>query len=721
MRRITNIRSKWEIKPVTDEDKKIIDEIADSLSISIITAQLLYNRGMKTPSSAKAFLDRNNLLMYDPFLLRDMDKAVERICGAIKEGEKIAIYGDYDVDGVTAVSILYLYLKEHNANCIYYIPCRTGEGYGVNISAVDYLAGENVKLIITVDCGITAFEETEYAKKLGIDIVITDHHECHGKLPEAVAVVNCRRPDSDYPFRELAGVGVVFKTVCAVEYFLYGYEENHLFDLCKKYSDLVAIGTIADVMSLTDENRLFVTIGLENIEKNMRPGIKALIETVHPKDEINIKKQKTPKINTSFVGFIIAPRINAAGRLTNASRAVELFLSDDIESAFPIAADLCETNRLRQTEETKTIEEAYQMIESEFDFKNDKIIILTCDTWHHGVIGIVASRITERYNLPAILISFENSAVDSVSSDDIGKGSGRSIKGLNLVEALSSCSELLQKFGGHELAAGLSISRSKVEEFKRTMNEYAASHLTNEALTPIVPIDAVFNPSDLNINQAEELLKLEPFGVSNPTPVFALYNVLVSEIRPIGCNRHTKIIFSTGKTNVDAVCFGITPPYLNIFPGDYVDVSFNLDINNYQYVRSIQLIVIDIRLCDTQYEMYLENKRNYYDVKNCVVPIAPELIPVRSDFSDLYLYIKQENKRGFDIHNINSIAKNCSKQDIGYIKTRFIIDIFVETGLIEAQEISEDLYKIKINVLNDKVILEKSSIYKMLTLSNNNE
>ena len=711
MRHLSSKRSIWEINsPVTPEDEKFIGEIAAELSLTRITASLLYCRGMKDADSARAFLCRDGLLFHDPFLLKDMDRAVKRITEAIEKGEKIAVYGDYDVDGVTSVSMAYLYLKSRGADCIYYIPCRTGEGYGVNSSAIDFLAGRGVGLIITVDCGTTAFEETEYAKSLGIDTVITDHHECHCKLPDAAAVVNCRRHDSSYPFRELAGVGVVFKLICALEYTAAGTDENPLTALCDKYIDLAATGTVADVMPLTDENRLIVGMGLKKIENSPRAGIRALLDSVQKKDGSAPARPTRQKVNSSLIGFIIAPRINAAGRLANASKAVDLFLTEDNAEAGAIARELCDINLLRQAEENRTSEEAYKKIEAEHNFETDKIIILESDDWHHGVIGIVASRITERYNLPSVMISFEGS-----EADDIGKGSGRSIKGLNLVNALSSCSHLLKKFGGHELAAGLSIERSKIAEFRRSMNEYACAHLSEDDLATTVSIDATLSPDDLTMRQAEELLKLEPFGTANTVPVFAMYGVDISEIRAIGNNRHTKMTVMAKNTPVNAVRFGTPPAYLNILSGDKADIAFNLDINSFQNTTSIQLIVCDIRPCDELYSLHQKLKSEYADIKNGNTAADDSIIPTRADFSDVYLYLKKELKNECDVHNINAISRLGSRGKIGYIKTRLILDIFIESGLICAQELSEDLYKIKINILDDKVNLEKSQIFKTLT------
>lgn len=437
----------------------IVNEIANKLGIKLPTAQLLVNRGCMTPTEAKAFLTKEEEQLHDPFMMLDMDNAAYRIIEGIENGDKIVIYGDYDVDGVTSVSSLYLYLKEKGADVSYYIPCRLGEGYGVSEAAIRKLHEEGYNLIITVDTGITAVAEAELARQLGMDIIVTDHHECHGELPDAEAVVNPRRPDCPYPFKELAGVGVVFKLMCAVESVM--NPEDEMIDCVRRisaeYGDLVAIGTIADVMPINDENRLIVSYGLSLIENTTRPGLIELIEATRSDSKYQTKR----KITTSFIGYTIAPRINAAGRISDASIAVKLFLAEDCETAAPIAKKLCDINRERQNEENKIVDQAYARIDAEHDFERDPIIILDDEQWHHGIIGIVASRITEKYACPSILISFEGNGSEK-SGEDFGKGSGRSVKGLNLVDALSECSDLLEKFGGHELAAGLTIKRENL-------------------------------------------------------------------------------------------------------------------------------------------------------------------------------------------------------------------------------------------------------------------
>ena len=483
---------RWIIKSVdTAESENEISKISRDLGINRIVAKLLYNRGYTDTESAKSFIYMETEMLSNPFLLQDIEKGIDRISEAVSRGEKITVYGDYDVDGVTAVCTLYLYLKSVGANVEYYIPNRIGEGYGVSTVAIDSIAEGGTGLIVTVDTGITATEEVLYAKSLGIDFVITDHHECRTALPEAVAVINPHRPDCPYPFKELAGVGVVFKLVCAYEERIGGTTRREAAKkIFSEYADLVAIGTIADVMPIKDENRIIVRYGLSKIENNKRVGLSALMEAASSRNDAqkNQRNKKRSKITSGYIGYTIAPRINAAGRIKNASMAVELFLSQDPDYAREIAEELCHTNRERQAEENKIMLEAAEQIDN-LNIDDNPVIVLDADHWHHGVIGIVSSRITEKYSRPSILVSFEGNEGDTPSPDDIGKGSGRSIKGMNLVDALCYCSEHLVKFGGHELAAGLSVKRCELDNFRALINEYAKNNLSQDDMIPTVEAD----------------------------------------------------------------------------------------------------------------------------------------------------------------------------------------------------------------------------------------
>ncbi|MCQ2771548.1 MAG: single-stranded-DNA-specific exonuclease RecJ, partial [Clostridia bacterium] len=428
--------SKWS---VLEQDDQLVKILSESLNVSKTCARILINRGYNDAESAKSFMEKTDNFFHNPFLMKDMDKAVSIIQQAIKEDEKITIYGDYDVDGVTSVSILYLYLKEHGANVDYYIPTRDSEGYGLNTSAFDVIKSHGTNLIITVDTGITAIDEVEYAHSIGLKVLVTDHHQCRPELPNAEAVVNPKRPDCEYPFKELSGVGVVFKIVCALELSEINGGEYNVYtirDVCKRFIDLVTIGTVADVMPLVGENRVIVYLGLQLLQNPQCIGIKSLFRAA---GIIGAGGQK--KVTATTMGYTIAPKINAVGRISSAERAVELFLSSSYSESDVIAEELCAINRERQETENVIYKEAFEQLSKEPEVEKFNAIVLASETWHHGVIGIVASRITEKFGVPSVLISFDGAEPDE-EGKIIGKGSVRSIKGVNIVEALSACSDL---------------------------------------------------------------------------------------------------------------------------------------------------------------------------------------------------------------------------------------------------------------------------------------
>ena len=715
------------------EKDATVKNLAEELNVSELCAKLLYNRGYETVSAARKFLDNETSVLNDPFLLADIEPAIERIKLAIEQNEKIVIYGDYDVDGVTAVSTLYLYLSELGADVGYYIPKRDGEGYGVSCGAIDKLADLGVTLIITVDTGITANDEVEYAKEKGVDMVITDHHECRPELPCAYAVVNPHRPDCAYPFKDLAGVGVVFKLICA-------YETRRLTEaglpiidgirtLCNKYADLTAIGTIADVMPIIDENRLIVAIGLRMISNTERKGLEALIDAVSTRSEGAVKPassmstgsksvSKKRKITSSFIGYGIAPKINAAGRISSATKAVELLLAESDEQAQTMAAELCEINRQRQIEENRIAEQAYKKIEQMHDFENDKVIIIEDDGWNQGIIGIVASRITEKFGLPSILISFDGATRGYPSPDDSGKGSGRSVKGMNLVNAMNYCEDLLCKYGGHELAAGLTIERRNIDAFRKKINEYANKYLGEDQISVQIEADCEVEISDINMKQAMELYRLEPFGVANPVPVFVLRNAELLKIIPIGGGKHTKLIVAKDGIAVNAVYFSVQPTKLALFEGNVVDIAFNLDINEYQNVKSVQLIVQDVKLSEEYEKQCIDSKIRYQEISaGGAFDAEEDVIPNRDDFAVVYTTIRREFRLGHDILSTDvllSILKKTDRPNINYIKLQFIIKILNELKICGVENMDKDRYKFDVYFSASKTNIEKSSILKML-------
>lgn len=704
-------RNNWIVQATRDRmaGNAAAAEISRKLGIALPTAQLLVNRGCADSEEARRFLVKETEQLHDPFLMKDMDKAVERIISALENEERIVIYGDYDVDGVTSVSSLYLYLKEHDANVSYYIPSRNGEGYGVSVGAVKKLADTGVQLIITVDTGITAVEEAVYAHSLGIDLVITDHHECHGDLPAAEAVVNPRRPDCPYPFKELAGVGVVFKLLCALESAF--CPDDPMIDcvrrVSKGYGDLIAIGTVADVMPVMDENRLIISYGLSLIENSCRPGLIELIDATKTDSKYGGKR----KITASFIGYTIAPRINAAGRIREASMAVELFLAPDCETAAPIAKELCEINKERQTEENKISEEAYADIEANHDFAKEPVLVLDNETWHHGIIGIVASRITEKFGCPSIMISFEG-------SEDMGKGSGRSVKGMNLVEALSACSDLLEKFGGHELAAGLTIRRENLPEFRRRINEYAVECFKNVDMTVSLEADCELSAGDITMEQAKELYYLEPYGVANPAPVFVIYSVPVVDISSVGGGKHTRMTVRIGGSNVSVMCFRSTTAELDLFPGDIVDIMFGLDINEFMNQTSIQLIAKEVRLSDEQYNREVREHELFDALVGTsdasLKGYSADCLPERGDFAVVYSLLKRELKSEHEVFSLRSLQHLLSKNGISmpYQKLKAAVHIFNEMGLFKVKKLDaeREIYSFAYVRVNGKIDLEQSKI-----------
>ena len=691
---------RWEISSVREEQGTAIRDLARALGVGELTGALLLSRGLSDVEGARAFLAKETEAFYDPFLMKDMDRAVSAVRGAVSEGKKIVIYGDYDVDGVTATSALYLYLKGMGADVDYYIPSRSEEGYGINREALDSLAERGFAMMITVDTGITAKEEIEYARSVGIETVVTDHHACHAELPEALAVVNPHRPDCPYPFKELAGVGVVFKLLCAIEKQVREEQGDsgagYLRHVCGTYADLVAIGTVADVMPLTEENRLIVSIGLAMIENTDRAGLSALID-----ESTQLKKRA---VNASFIGFTIAPRINAAGRLGHAARAVELFLCEDDEQAHVIARELCDTNKERQQEENTILSEAMEKIGREIS-DEDEVIVLDSDGWHPGVIGIVASRITEKYGKPAILISFDG---------DVGKGSGRSVKGINLVNALSACEDLLLKFGGHELAVGLSIDRSQLEPFRRALNAFVRENKDFEFVDEL-HIDCSCDIREVTVKNADEVSCMEPYGTANPEPLFAMLGVTIAEIKAIGGGKHTRFIFERDGIRAEAVWFGCDLMQTNFYAGDTVDVAFRLQINDFMNVRSAQMLVTDLRLAG-QSRRYLADGREQYEGSKDGRLISDEegIIPEREDFAAVYRYIRSEVRKDNDIIGAKGISRRVDS--VSYAKARYIIDIFREVNLvgIEPYGPEPDIYKFKLKPETGKVNLERSAIYKRL-------
>lgn len=705
----------------------LIKELATLLGLTEVSAQLLINRGFDSVKSARDFLGKKTELLHDPFLMKGIESGAKRLIAAAADKEKIVIYGDYDVDGVTSVSILYMYLKQLEADVSYYIPSRIGEGYGMSVSAIDKIAEDGADIIVTVDTGITAVAEAEYIKSLGMDLIITDHHECHNEIPTAEAVINPRQPDCAYPFKELAGVGVVFKLLCAMEKCL--CRGDSLMDCVRRvasqYADLVAIGTVADVMPVKDENRLIVSLGLSMMEAAPRLAISELLSAVNG-DSGKYKGQK--RITSGVIGFTIAPRINAAGRIKNAAIAVEMFLAEDRETAARYASELCEINRERQAQENSIIEAAYEKIEREHNFADDPVIVLSDEKWHHGVIGIVASRITEKYKRPSILVSFEGEN-NNGGSDDVGKGSGRSIKGMNLVDALTYCSDSLVKYGGHELAAGLTVTRENLEEFKIKINEYARKCFENEVSEPSVCADVELVSSDIGMKAAKELYLFEPFGVSNTVPLFLMKEMKVASAINVGGAKHAKYtLVSPQGDEYCAMYFRRCVSDGDLYEGDTVDVLFNLDVNSFQGKESLQFIVKDITMSKSQLDGEKKHREDFskilqgtFDFGSAIEKGVDYYVPARDDFAVFYNTVKHEIRMGRDTFSIRALEKMLETEghDFSYIKLKTIIKVFQELNLLYVDEIDseKEIYQFKYIYVKNKTELDRSNLYRKIKLS----
>ena len=558
------IEVKYGIWNVTQPEMGSVNALV-SCGYSPLSAMILASRGIRNQAEATDYLSCDAALL-DPFLMTDMDLAAGRVGLAMSRGEKIAVFGDYDVDGITATCLLTDFLRRHGADVVSYIPGRLEEGYGLNPIAIDYLHGLGVKLIITVDCGITAVAEAELCREKGIDLVITDHHECKEILPHAVAVVDPHRPDGGYPHKNLSGVGVAFKLAAA----LAGDQEEVLAE----YADMVCLGTVADVMSLQGENRVFVAQGLASLRNTKRPGIAALMAE---------SGCASDNLSASSIGFMLAPRINAAGRMGQIDLAIELFLTDDPEQALHLARGLCDLNRQRQSVESQIYDQAISMLPQG---QIPEAIVLADESWHQGVVGIVASRIAEEYSCPTFLICLDG---------EHGKASSRSHGSFNLFSALTTLAPLLESYGGHELAAGFTITRSQIPEFRRQICRLAGEYYCDDTPRTVLDADCAITPELLTVSGIDSLSVLEPCGNGCPKPVLTMNGLTIDRISMVGGGRHMRLRLRHGRSTINAIYFSATPETASIQPGDLVDVAFNPQINEFRGERSAQMNVLDIR------------------------------------------------------------------------------------------------------------------------------
>ena len=662
--------AKWNIPRRAPE----VPEALRSAGYTPLLAGLLCVRGLGDAAAARAFLEPEETAFSDPFALRDVDKAVARLRLAVETGEHVAVYGDYDVDGITSGCMMTAYLRGKGLTCELYIPNRMEEGYGVNAAAIRALAAKGVTLIVTVDCGVTTVEETALAGQLGVEMIVTDHHECREILPPAVAVVDPKRPDDTEAGRDLAGVGVAFKLLCALE-----GDAEAVLDRC---ADLVAVGTVADVMPLVGENRRIVRRGLKKLETDPLPGLKALMEEAGMGDG-------GKKPGAASIGFALAPRLNAAGRLGKVETASALLLTDDPAEAAETAAELCRLNKERQALETKIWQEAVALLGDE---RPDAPIVLAAEGWHQGVIGIVASRLTEAYGVPAVMICLDG---------EDGKGSCRSCGGFNLFEALSACAEHLEGFGGHALAAGLTVKRENIPALRDALD--ALYRARPGEFVPALDIDLlVEGPEMLTMESVEDLERLEPCGAGNPRPLLCLRNALVAELTPIGGGKHARLRLEKFGVSYEAVFFGKAAEELGLRRGDRADAAFTPQINLFRERKSVQLLLTDLRPHDgTAAEAIL---------RGSITPEDADYLPVREDLALVWRAIAASGGtcRGSAAELSDALAPRLREE-----KLCIILKVFEELGLLR---LSGGAGALEIGTVPDagKVDLAASNILKRL-------
>ncbi len=564
----------WKIRELSDDEQALTKQLAQELSISELSARMLVVRGIRTADAARKYIRPTLDEINDPFLMRDMDKAVARLEKALNDGERILVYGDYDVDGTTAVALMYTFLKGLTDNVDFYIPDRYTEGYGISFKGVDYAQSTGCTLIVALDCGIKAVDKVEYATNRHIDFIVCDHHTPGDELPKAVAVLNMKRADCNYPYKDLSGCGVGFKLVQA-------YSQTHNISIpWHTMLPLVVMAIASDVVSVTGENRVLAFYGLKEINNSPAPGIAALIEVagIDPKH-----------VTITDLGFKLGPRINACGRLYSGRDAVELLITDDVEFARQRAQDINSYNAERQTYDRTTAEEALAMLAADPDNEKKHTTVVYSPTWHKGVVGIAASRLTETFYRPTIVLTAGDNGVIS--------GSARSVAGFDIYTAIDSCRDLLTNFGGHQFAAGLSMLESSLPEFKRRFEEYVAAHITEEQQHPTIQVEAEIEYADITDQFFKVLRCLEPFGPGNPRPVFVTRNVIN--------NRYTKRVGKTGEhlrldvtdrtAAISGIAFGKGDLALHLQNGNAVDICYVLDENVFNGVRSIQMMVEDIK------------------------------------------------------------------------------------------------------------------------------
>lgn len=668
-------RKKWVVSSL---DKELASDIAEEYGIDPFAALLLVSRGITDEGEIAEFFSESTSLI-SPFEIKDMDKAVERISRAMDEGEKIAVYGDYDADGVTSTALMYRFFEINGCDIITYIPDRNSEGYGLNKEAIRKLREQGVQLIITVDNGISAFEEAEYIYELGMELVITDHHKAGERIPRAEAVVDPHRHDCPCPYKLWAGVGVAFKVVCALS----GADDEEMLSM---FSDLVTIGTIGDIVPLTGENRTIVKHGLRHLNSETCMGISAL------------KKQAgvdSKTLNATSVAFSLVPRINSIGRMAHASKALELLLGEDERDISIIVDTVDKSNNERQEIEKKITAEAEEQIKNNPDMLCERVLVFSGKNWHGGVIGIVASRLVGKYGKPCIVITDDGKDA---------KGSGRSIEGFSLYDAISSAKELLTHYGGHVLAAGFGMKSENLSAFKKAIVDYAK---TVEMPFPVTELDCRLKPEFISADILSVISALEPFGAGNPQPMFGLFGVMLSSVQPIGSGKHLRLNFRKGNTSFSALYFGVTEKEFPYAPCDSLDLAVRLERNEYMGQVRVSIYIRDVRMSGTDDEKYLKSVRLYEKMRR-KERLSPKeaafILPSRQTVADVYRYIKNIGAWKFDS---DVLCYRLGGDGSNACTVLTAIDVLSELGILKKKD-----GEITLKDTSVKVNLEDSGIVK---------
>lgn len=670
-------RKKWIVRSGNKEDATMF---AEKLGVSPYAALIASTRGINTIDGAREFFGLNERKSVDPMDFPDMYAAVKRIQKALDEFERIAVYGDYDADGVTSTALLYSYLEMQGADVVYYVPNRHTEGYGLSYEAIDKLSMMGVKLIITVDNGISAVDEAKYIRELEMELIVTDHHLPSEALPQAVAVVDPHRTDCNLKFKDYAGVGVAYKLICALE-----GEENGITD---RFVDLVTVGTVADVMPLIKENRELVRRGVNMLADSDRIGIQALIEAAG---------LGSRKMTSTSVAFGICPRINAAGRMGSADRAIRLLLSDDYDEAMLLAQEINDENVTRQQTEQDILIQAVEQINENPEWQYQNVLVVAGEGWHDGVVGIVASRLVEKYGKPTLVITIDG---------DDAKGSGRSIEGFNLYDAISHCSGCLTHFGGHTLAAGIGLKAADIDTFRTAINDYSD---TIEMPFPVQNIDFKLNPACVNTEMLETVEQLEPFGAGNPQPIFGLYNMTVTDIQSIGNGKHLRVVLERNGVSLQTVKFRTVQAEFPFVRGDVVDAAVGLEPNEYLGQIRVSILLKNIKLHDMVEDDLFSSMRDFsLLMRGRSDGFDPSLlIPQRETTAAVYRFIRSVGRWNYDTETL------CHRLDLwaeDYGQVAVAIESMLEMGVLRRDENSG----LSVPKTSEKVNLQDAPVLRRL-------